>query len=1108
MVPLRARSLTYYWRTNTAVVLGVAIAAAVLAGALAVGESVRASIRELFLSRIGGADRAVSSARFFREELGDELYSIGSVYAACPMVALEGVATHEASRRRASKVQVYGVDERFYGFNGRNLAAPSGSDALLSPALAAELGASPGDVVLVRVEPPSAIPAASLFGRRDERGRALRLTARGVRGAADLGEFGLIPRQQDVYALFVSLRELQRVLGQVGRVNVLLVTDAPGARDEEPGALLRERLTLEDLGLRLRVLPERGALSLESDSALLDDALVTAARAAAERLGLRVQPVLSYLATAIRAGARSIPYSLVTALDDEGLGRLGAAGPPGLDAIWLNDWAARDLGVGRGDRVTLDYLLWEERGRFVERSAELRLAGVLPLRGPAADRDLVPEFPGVTDSLSLSRWDPPFPIDLRRVRPRDEEYWARRRATPKAFLALARGQELFGHRLGRLTSLRLFPAAGADLESVRGVYAGALRTALDPAARGFAVEAVRARGLEAARGSTDFGEYFAYFNAFLVGAALLLAGLFFRLGVEQRLREIGLLRAVGFSASRVRRLLLGEGLGLAAIGSGIGLLGAGAYAALMLLGLRTVWVGAVGTEALRLHLSAASLAGGLAGAVASALVVTALTLRGLEGAPARRLLSGERDDHARTRSREGRVLVVASVAVAAAVALVGLTLAGVLGETAGFFGAGLLVLGGLLAFEWRWLSRRRRAPLVAAGWIGVLRLGFRSATYRPGRSLLAIALIASACFVIVSVSAFRRTGEGAGDRASGTGGYALVAESLLPLHHDPATAEGRAALGLEPAGADPLAGAGFARFRVRPGDDASCLNLYRPRNPRILAPAPGFVEEGRFSFQTSLASSPEEERNPWRLLEGEPGDGVVPVVADATSLAYVLHRELGDEMTLDLGGREARLRFVGALRDSLFQGEVLMSERHYLRLFPADEGYRFFLIDSPPGGAGAVTEFLETRLADLGFDAASAGERLAAYHRVENTYLATFQALGSLGLALGTIGLAAVLVRNTLERRRELALLRAVGYRRGHLASLVVAENLLLVVTGLATGAAAALLAIAPARHGGELPVAALAAVLVVVLAMGAMVSGVAIRLMHRMALLASLRAE
>ena len=163
----------------------------------------------------------------------------------------------------------------------------------------------------------------------------------------------------------------------------------------------------------------------------------------------------------------------------------------------------------------------------------------MPLAGEAADRDFAPEYPGITESNSLHDWDPPFPLDLRRVRPIDEQYWKQYRTTPKAFIPLARGQQLWGTRFGRLTSIRIFPPSDA--------YAGALRAALDPAQMGLMVLPVKARALEAAHGATDFGEYFVYFSFFLMVSALLLTGLFFKLGVEQRMREIGVLRALGFS---------------------------------------------------------------------------------------------------------------------------------------------------------------------------------------------------------------------------------------------------------------------------------------------------------------------------------------------------------------------------------------------------------------------------------------------------------------------------------------------------------------------------------------------------------------------------------
>src|SRR5260221_9840407 len=133
---------------------------------------------------------------------------------------------------------------------------------------------------------------------------------------------------------------------------------------------------------------------------------------------------------------------------------------------------------------------------------------------------------------------------------------------------------------------------------------------------GLTIRAVRSEGLSASKGATDFGEYFVYFSFFLVASALVLAALFFRLGVEQRAREVGLLRAVGFSTPQVRRLFAAEGLLLALVGSALGIAGAVAYGAAMMAGLGTWWWGGVGTRGVRLHVLRISLvAGGLGGVV-------------------------------------------------------------------------------------------------------------------------------------------------------------------------------------------------------------------------------------------------------------------------------------------------------------------------------------------------------------------------------------------------------------------------------------------------------------------------------------------------------------
>lgn len=1195
---LLRRNLTHYWRTNLAVVFGVATAVAVLAGALLVGDSVRASLRDLFVQRLGQTDQVITSSGFFRDRLATDMqtdpqFVAGGFDAACPLIALEGTITHEPSKRVGSGIKVYGVDERFWRFNKQERKqAPQNREVYVSESLARELGTNVGDTLVLRVQKPSEIPAESLHSKKEDLGSTLRLTVRETLAPDALGEFSVQPQQSAVRAVFVPLDSLQKEIGQKDKVNLILLSEtsrnptAQVATRELADRILKDRTSLEDFGIKLRIVGERlsetsnasrthplpqviltGAqqsLSLEHDSKMISDSLANTAFETAVGLSLRPSPVFSYLANNINSGGRSIPYSLVTAIDEaefeelrlgdaraRGRGETGtrdrvegktrrpaerqdipvsprprvtaSEAPP----IILNEWAARDLGIHKGDPVSLEYYLWHEAGHLESKTVQFQLAGVVSIKGVAADRDLVPEYPGITASENLADWDPPFPVDLERIRKQDEDYWDQYRTTPKAFIPLPTGQKLWQSRFGGLTSIRFVAAGDLPIEESLARYQQKLKTALDPGAMGFSVSPARAQGLEASRGATDFGEYFLYFSFFLVISALLLTALFFKLGVEQRLREIGVLQALGFPAAKIRTLFLGEGFILAIIGSVIGLAGALAYGQLMMLGLRTWWVDAVGTTMLSLHVSPLSMLLGAAGGIFAALICVFVTLRGLGKESTRSLLTGTLSREGDTRGRgatQWRLFSSSRSAVLLSVAGVLLLIASatnLVGQTPGFFGGGMLLLIAALCFQSAWLRRGGGKSIHGAGWWAVARLGFRNATNRPGRSVLCIALIASATFIIVAVDAFRR-----GDQTnreddfslskinrhnSGSGGFPLLAESLLPLVHDPNSSEGREALNLAGDGSSAaLASVSFARFRLRPGDDTSCLNLYQPLHPRILAATEGFIQSNRFAFHDSLAADADETRNPWLLLNRELGSGIVPVIADANSMTYVLHLKLGDEFVLNLGDGPVRLRIVGALADSIFQSELVMAEKNFLRLFPQQEGYRFFLIDAPERDLSAIAAALEDRLSDFGFDVMPTAERLATFHRVENTYLSTFQMLGGLGLILGTLGMAAVLLRNVLERRRELALLRAVGYNSSHFALMVIAENALLLFCGLVTGTACALLAIAPvffSRHA-QLPGISLGLLLLAVLISGLTASIVATWAALRSPLLPALRAE
>jgi putative ABC transport system permease protein len=1104
------RSVSHHWRTNLAVVLGVAAAVSVLSGALLVGESVRGSLHDIAVGRLGRVEHVVASTGFFRDALSSDIRgALGGGASAAPLIVANGFVSQESSGRRAGGVVVYGVDERFWTFHG--LADHSG--VVISPALASELGATPRDVLLVRLQKPSAIPIESLFGRKDDVARTLRLDIAGILPREQLGEFSLRPQQADVRAIFAPLARVQRDLAVAGRVNTVLLA---GASLESAVTAVQRAVTLEDLGATAAITGDPPSIVVESRTGVLGDALDSAATSAGSAAGLHPIPVDTDLANAIRNGDRQIPYSLVSAIDLDAAG-LGVPAAPALsehiDPIVLNEWAARELNAAHGDDLDVDYFLWDAASGLTAHSARFRLVRIVPIEGFAADRRLAPEYPGITEANSLADWDPPFPVDLSRIRPQDETYWKQYRTTPKAFVGFARGRDLWKTRYGGATSIRFPLGAGTDATPALQRLRDELRQRLQPGSMGLTIAAARRDALAASNGATDFGEYFTYFSFFIVVSALLLAVLFFRLGIEQRLRQIGILRASGFTIARVRSLLLAEALVLAFAGSAVGIAGALGYGMLIVYGLRTWWIGAVGTTLLTLHVSWMSLVtGAVAGIVTAAICVT-LSLRAVARLTPRALLHAHAIDIDRSDPRRStRTRVLAWICAAGGVAMLAAGFVYRSIQTGMFFGAGATLLLACMFRLSSWLRARDNAPLTGRGARPLWRLGFRSAAFRPSRSVLSAALIASAAFIIVSVDAFRRGEAFTADVHSGTGGFALLAQSEVPMLSSPNDAAGREALVVN---APDFSRIHFTRFRLRPGEDASCLNLYRPTAPTVVAPEPGFIESGRFTFAASLAESDAERANPWLLLRRPLQGEEVPVIADATSLQYVLHAAVGDTFSMDIGrDRPLVFRFVGALSDSVLQGELIVSEENFVRLFPAQQGYRVFLIEDPAvtnrEQADALAGTLERELAPFGFDAVGTAERLDSFHRVENTYLSTFQALGGLGLLLGTIGLSAIMFRNVLERRRELALLRAVGYDARHVSIVIVAEAALLLGAGLISGAVCAALAIAPAwlGRGGALPGRGLVLLLAAVAVAGLVSSVVAARAALRGNMLEALRAE
>jgi ABC-type antimicrobial peptide transport system permease subunit len=658
------------------------------------------------------------------------------------------------------------------------------------------------------------------------------------------------------------------------------------------------------------------------------------------------------------------------------------------------------------------------------------------------------------------------------------------------FVSLAAAQKMWGGVYGDVTSLRV-PADKAD------AFAAKLRDALDPASLGLAFRPVKAQQVAAASsgGAKEFGMIFIGLSFFLIAAAAMLVAMLFRLNIEQRARQIGLMAAVGFPPRKLRRLALLEGMVLAVVGGFVGLAGAIAYTALMVHGLNTWWIGAVGTSALRLHVRPDTLCYGLISGIIAAYCAVLWGVWRVGRTPAARLLAGAWNAETPGKFRSGRVTRIIGLALVVLGALVlALIFVNVIKDPESALAGGAVLLAGAMCWLAGTLRPHRRATS-ATGLSSVTRLGVRNASRHTTRSVLSAGLIAFAVFTLVIIASMRQAApEDTRDPKSGAGGYQLFVRASVPLLGDPGTPEGRKLLGVDES--NPLwKQAQFVSMRRWAGEDISCLNLMRPTSPTILAVPHELFEQNRFTFSTPGAL----KDNPWHQLESPAdGDGSIPVIADDQTAQYILKLDVGKSMEItDASGAKRNLKLVATLSGSIFQSELLMGEGHFRELFPQQSGFGVILAQTDPEKVLPLQQLLNKELDDYGVSVDTTAARLASYNEIANTYLSTFQVLGSLGLMLGTIGLAVVLVRNVIERKPELALLSAIGFRPGDRSWLVLSENAFLLLIGLIVGAGCAILGVLPTVLSGRggIAVAPLAVTLLLVAVIGLGACALAVRI-------------
>lgn len=1074
-IPLLRWNLRRLRRVSWPLLAGAALTATVLTVALLLGDTLRAwHLRGLTL-RLGSIQSVLDGGdRFFRAAIADQ--PVPATVA--PILQVDGSLEAPDHAAYAVNTRLLGVDRRFWVFSPAGV-PPAGFDrqgVYINAVLADRLNIDIGDEILIRAAHEAGGTAELQLRFAASETRVLRRKISGVLKPDQFSRFNLFQEDRPQPLLLLGIEELQALLQQPDMANLLI---ADTTRRDTLNTAFRAAFTLEDAGAQVSSVLEKDEWEINSRRVFLDAPIGRAAQTA----GLQAEGILTYFVTSLVGASNATPYSMVSALPPSRL-------PVDLadHQILIHPWLANDLGLAVGDPLTLRYFIPQANRRLIETQAVFQVHSILAESDPLLDPTLVPDFPGLQEVDRCADWNPDFPVDLKRIRPRDEAYWTRFRATPKAFITLAAGQRLWSNSYGDLTAIRFHISAANTAEEL----AAAIAPRLDP----------RTLGLNwtpalpgPAKPAQDFGALFLGLSFFLAAAAIALTALAWNLELERRIPEIGLLRATGFTPNQIARLFQFEICIGVALGALAGLICGTGLMAGFLRHLGGLFDASPDWPAPILTLSGSLPVKVIGGTLLSVLLCTGFKIRSLCHAPVHRLLCGgtpgaPNPKRSRRRVRQAGLLSLLVFMIAGATAAAAFSAhpekLPLLALGAGALG----LIGGLLAVA-AFLSQpadtsRKIRP-------GLLHLGRRDAARNPSRSLTVIGIAATGVFLVMAVNVFHRNPfHQAGRRDSGTGGFTLYAESSAAQHRLLRDLRDQRWASLGPA----LQDARVIPLRLKPGDDASCRSALQSARPPLMGvPSETLADLGAFRVLRVLPGL-----NPalgWRLLKNPLPDGARPVFGDATTLAWGLHRALGDTLDLtDDQGQPIRLRIIGELGDSLLQGNLLMDESLLLRDFPADPGPRRFLIDCPPATADEAAAVLTREYGAEGLRAEKTVDRLHALYAVEARYLTIFQFLGTVGLFFGTGALGLILLRHARERRREIGILRAVGWSPGRVARLLAAEQFWLLSAGVLLGSLAGGLSALPwlLRQGGHLPGLALAAGLAGLLVIGLAGLGLAAR--------------
>lgn len=1066
--------LRHYRLKHIAIFIVVSLLSCMIAGALGTGRILQSSLKSINSAKCASVESIIVSKKVL---FGSENCPRPDNATSSPILLLDATAafTDNSGTAHSKGIKVLGVDRSFSDFSPDiSFSKESESETVfINTRLSEALGAKDGDEIVIRVlkadMPPLDSPFVAKSNLFAQMRRKVTLLAPGKSMMAD---FSLDASSSEALNAFLPLNVLSSEIAVPNRANILLMKDLH--KEISSDKVLHDffsKLAIEDLQLSLGETEGGRMIVLKSEKVFIDPDIENAATEARSP-NFRT---LSYLANSISGKGSSAPYSFVCGSDYPPLKAMITS----KDCAISSEWLAERLQISPGDKVSVSYYSLQNDSALIEKNADFKLAGTIPMIFPYTSKIFSPGLSSLENVENCSDWDPSLPIDLKKITPADEDYWDKYRSAPKLFISLDKAKELWANKFGALTSLAYefenngaVPSAGEISARIAEIKSSIMKK-LSPQKCGFEFIPLREMLSKSSIPASDFSQIFAGMSFFAVASAIFLVYILASSAMLERKKDACVLLSLGFSQSFTRRILIAEHMIPALSGAFCGALAYPLYSVLIISFISRFFH--PDSRYLKLDFSFSDIAASfLISALASAISLY-ISCASISGTRIANLAKSTSCDGQKYR-KGSRLLTAIGLCI------MGVSFAPLLlvktsdGESSAavFFLSGFLFMLSLffiLSAASRYISS---SPFKN---FSLFKLSLRDLASGGLSTIFVVFSFAASFFLVLSVGANRtdpRLGAKSGEAVRNFG---LCVETSIPLAEDLNSPATRKRLGLPP---DP--NLFFLPIKTGPGEDADCLNLCKTSKPKIIGVDNDILAKmGAFSFSSTIdeKSAPEGD-SPWKLLDQKFPDGAIPAFFDENALRWILAGKIGDSFSyLDEKGETVRIRIAGAMKSSVLQGKMIIGKKYFNEIFPSYQGSKMILAKCPFESRDKVAASLAYSLFDFGASVSKSEDVLAKFAAVENTYLDIFLFLGALGLLLASLATAVFTWREILKKQKEHAIMESLGFTRRSIVFLALSGQIIILFSGLLIGALSSAIALAPVSWtpGKALPLKEIAAI-------------------------------